>query len=264
MDRSAANRIEQIASRGSGERAERHRRIGRAEGREPHFGDRLLLRGGGDGERVHVGKLALVGRHAGRRIALDVLDRPHALLHRKLDVLDADVVLIVDEGLDAAVAEDMQRRAERPAGGSRRALDRRDPRFGGDEARRHGGCTPGCVALGERVGKTEHSVAGACRPLALNRRSGPEHLRDLVKRKLAARLRKEMDRGRPASGHQEGVAGKRAHAERIGGEAHGGYALPALNLVNCGLGRDLQACRTRPRPAAVPPRRRADPRPVRP
>ena len=114
----------------------------------------------------------------------------------------------------------------------------------GDEARRHGGRPPGCVALGERAGKAEHGVAGACRPLVLNRRSGPEHLRDLVKRKLAARLRKEMDRGRPASGHQEGVAGNRTHPERIGGEAHGGYALPALNLVNCGLGRNLQACRT--------------------
>ena len=105
--------IEQIAARGSGEGAEGHRRIGRAEGREPHFGDRFLLRGGGDGERVHVGELALVGRHAGGGVALDVLDRAHALLHRKLDVLDADVVLEVDEGLDAAVAEDMQRRAER-------------------------------------------------------------------------------------------------------------------------------------------------------
>jgi hypothetical protein len=70
--------------REAGESAESHRRIGRAEGRQADLGDRLAERGGGDGERVHVRGLALVGRHAGRGVALDVLDRAHALAHREL------------------------------------------------------------------------------------------------------------------------------------------------------------------------------------
>ena len=73
------------------------------------FAERL----GGDGERVHVGGLALIGRHAGRGVALDVLDRAQALAHRELDVLGADVVLEIDEGLGVPARRALERRAER-------------------------------------------------------------------------------------------------------------------------------------------------------
>ena len=45
---------------------------------------------------LHVGGLALVGRHAERRVALQVLDRAEILARRKLDVLHGHVVLEVD------------------------------------------------------------------------------------------------------------------------------------------------------------------------
>ena len=124
--------------------------VGRTEGREPHRRDRLLLDGRGDGERVHVGELALVGRHAGRGVALDVLDRAQALLDRELDVLDADVVLKVDESLDGSVAEHVQRRAERAAHGRGRAFDSVSAGAGRRGTRGLRRRAAGRVALGER------------------------------------------------------------------------------------------------------------------
>ena len=103
MNGRTADGIEQVAARGAGESAESHRRIGRAEGRQAHLGDRLRERSGGDGERIHVRKLALVGRHAGGGVALDVLDRAHALLDRQAHILGANVVLEIDERLHATV-----------------------------------------------------------------------------------------------------------------------------------------------------------------
>ena len=78
---------------------------------------------GRDRQAVDVRRLALVGRHAVRGVALDVLDRAQALADREADVLGGDVVLEVDEGLGGgAVAVGRQlaagragRRAARPA-----------------------------------------------------------------------------------------------------------------------------------------------------
>ena len=85
------------------DRPEGDRRIGRAEGREPDLRDVLAQRLGGDGQAVHVGGLALVGRHAVGGEALDVLDRAHAFAHGQPDVLGGDVVLEIDEGLHRRV-----------------------------------------------------------------------------------------------------------------------------------------------------------------
>ena len=117
MNGRAADGIEHFTARGAGECAEADRRVGRPEGGETHLGNRLLELGGGDGKRVHVGKLALVGRHAGGGVALDVLDRAHALLDGQAHILGANVVLEIDEGFRATVrgewAERWQRGAER-------------------------------------------------------------------------------------------------------------------------------------------------------
>ena len=86
----------------AGQRAEGRRRIGRAEGRQADLGLPLAERVGGDVEAVDVGHLALVGGHAVGGVALDVLDRAHALAHGEADVLGGDVVLVVDEGARAA------------------------------------------------------------------------------------------------------------------------------------------------------------------
>ena len=105
-----------------------------------------------------------------------MLDRAQALLDRELDVLDADVVLKVDEGLDAPVAEHVQGRAERAALGCGRALDGVGAGAGRGEAGRLRRRAAGRVALGERVGEPERRVAGAGGALALDRGAGPEHL----------------------------------------------------------------------------------------
>ena len=60
---------------------------------------RLAAQAGHDGEAVDVGRLALVGRHAERGVALEVLDRAEALALGERDVGGGDVVLEVDEGL---------------------------------------------------------------------------------------------------------------------------------------------------------------------
>ena len=113
MGRGPARRIEQRPARMVDDRAEGDRRVGRAEGGQPDLGDLLAERLGGDGQPVHVGRLALVGRHAVGGEALDVLDRTHAFMHRLPDVLGGDVVLEIDEGLDRGVRR--RRRVPHPA-----------------------------------------------------------------------------------------------------------------------------------------------------
>ena len=52
---------------------------------------------GDDRQRVDVRRLALVGRHAGRGVALDVLDGAKTFARRQLEILDRHVVLEIDE-----------------------------------------------------------------------------------------------------------------------------------------------------------------------
>ena len=65
----------------------------------PTSGTGLPELAGDDAERVQVRGLALVGRHAGRRVALDVLDRAEAFARREREVVRRHVVLEIDEGL---------------------------------------------------------------------------------------------------------------------------------------------------------------------
>ena len=99
VDRGLAGDLEGRVLVVAGEGAEGRRRVGRAEGGEADLRRRLAERVGGDHQAVDVRHLALVGRHAVGGVALDVLDRAHALADREADVLGGDVVLEVDEGL---------------------------------------------------------------------------------------------------------------------------------------------------------------------
>ena len=98
------------AARAPGERAEADRIVGRAEARRADGGDRQAARLGEDGEAVQVRGLALVGRHAERGVALQVLDRLEAFALRQAHVRRRDVVLQVDEGL--ALAGDLEERQQ--------------------------------------------------------------------------------------------------------------------------------------------------------
>ncbi len=161
MNGRAADGIEQIAARGACEGAEGHRRIGRAEGRQPDLGYRLLELGRGDRKRVHVRKLALVGRHAGRRVALDVLDRAHALLDRQGHILGANVVLEIDERFCATIHVNGRRVDMRSAKSGKTIADGVGMRPWRGEADRSRRRAPSRVAFHERARKIEARVAGA-------------------------------------------------------------------------------------------------------
>ena len=144
----------------AGEGAEGRRRVGRAEGGEPDLRRRLAEGVGGDHQAVDVRHLALVGGHAVGGVALDVLDRAHALADREADVLGGDVVLEVDEGLGLAGSRSVGSSLQVTPVPVRSAVDGvglRARRRG----RRRGGLRAGGGAVGERGGDAPEAAAGA-------------------------------------------------------------------------------------------------------
>ena len=125
--RRQARRAELLAAM-SARRARRSRPACRAGGRSwcRSAGWTWPVQLGHEREAGDVGGLALVGRHAERGVALQVLDRAEALALGERDVVGGDVVLEVDEGLAARAAHAPERRrtpcsparprAGRPAG----------------------------------------------------------------------------------------------------------------------------------------------------
>ena len=126
--------------------------VDRAAGQRRHRGD-----------AVDIGGLALIGRHAERRVALEVLDRDVALARGERDVLQRHVVLEVDPAPALVVGL-------RP-GGFDRVLARRRVRRGALAA-------AGLVPLAQRFGEREGAVGGA----------GDGHVRDAAKGTSAASL----------------------------------------------------------------------------
>ena len=92
-------RAEMLAAMRAGERADRHRHGRRAIAGGAGRGDGLAGERGHHGEAVDVRQLALVGRHAERGVALEVLDRAKALAVRQRDVGGGNVVLEIDKSL---------------------------------------------------------------------------------------------------------------------------------------------------------------------
>ena len=131
-------------------------------------------------QAVDVGGLALVGGHAERGVALEVLDRAEALVPGERHVVVGDVVLQVDEGLAARAAHAPQRR-RRPCSRGRRR---------------------GC----RRAGRSTPQSAAACRPGRWRRRPGrpPGRARRWRRRPRSCRAaacrarRRQGDRSRPA------------------------------------------------------------------
>ena len=90
---------------------------------KPDLRDGRVERLRGDRERVQVRGLALVGRHSGRGVALQVFDRAESLLRGKPQVAHRHVVLKVDEGLELAGRVCGGERAQGGSGPSGRRLD---------------------------------------------------------------------------------------------------------------------------------------------
>ena len=110
VQRRPPERLQMRAARLAGERAEADGVVGRAEAGRADGGDGQAARAGEDREPVQVGGLALVGRHAERRVALQVLDRIRSPPARQADVGRRDVVLEIDEGL--ALGGDLEERQQ--------------------------------------------------------------------------------------------------------------------------------------------------------
>ena len=110
--------LEMFAPGPAGERADRHGRVGRAEGGRADRRDVLAEGLGHQGQADDIAVLALVGRHAERRVALQMLDRDIALAMRRGGHRRGDVVLRVDEALqfaarNADLVDGSERRARR-------------------------------------------------------------------------------------------------------------------------------------------------------
>src|SRR5690606_13506115 len=95
LHRGVALGLEQLATVATGNRAETHRGVVRAEHGGAHLRDADAHGTGGDGQTVDVAQLALVGAETQRGVALDVLDRLEALAGGQLDAGRGDVVLQV-------------------------------------------------------------------------------------------------------------------------------------------------------------------------
>ena len=93
-----------LAAMARRDRGKAHRHIGRAEGRDAGFAHFAAFERREHGETVDVRGLALVGSHAERRVALQMLDRDVVLAHRERDVLGGDVVLQIDPDAAGVVA----------------------------------------------------------------------------------------------------------------------------------------------------------------
>ena len=203
-----ADRVEELVVVEAGKGAEGDRRVGRAEGRRADVLDAHAELAGDDGKRVNVRGLALVGAHAGRGVALHVLDRGEALAHGQAQVLGGDVVLEVDEGLLPA-GDEPDRRGQP----QRRLVHLRQLGRLGREARGPGGGGTGLGTLLQGRTQARGTVAGTGRAFRLERGAGHEAGEVLVVAEAAARLREEVDGGVPAARHEEKVAAvRRRHA----------------------------------------------------
>ena len=79
--------------------AEGNRRKGRTKAGCADIVHRRILERGHTTQRPQIGRLALIGRHAGRRIALHVFDGPEAFAVREIDIRHGRVMLQIDEHL---------------------------------------------------------------------------------------------------------------------------------------------------------------------
>ncbi len=125
VDRRHAHGIEEGAAVTAGEQRERDRYVRRPERRRAELARMDAEQLGGDSDRVHVRRLALVGAGADRREALHVLDRAQARADRAAYIGDRGVALQVDEAhVLVAVGQREGRRVRKARAG--RAADTLD------------------------------------------------------------------------------------------------------------------------------------------
>ncbi len=205
MDRRAALGIEQCAAGRPCESAERHGRVGHAERGVTDAAHRHVERVCDDRQRLHVRRLALVGCHARRGVALHMLDRAEPLARRQQDVLGGDVVLVVHEGACTRGGPVRRAPGERGRVDEVGAIDPPGRLVRGKTAASRG-ITPSGRTIGECGGEAVLAAAGAGGALALDREGGQVGTLLRIEAELAAGLREEVNRRRHAARHQQQVA----------------------------------------------------------
>ena len=240
VERRAAHRAEVRAHRAACNRAHSERRVRRAEsgGARVRNGDAAIF--GHQGQRIDVGGLALVGAHAERGVALQVLDRAIAFLMRDLDVLDGDVALEINEGLALG---SLRRRPGREdcVGPIRRVFRRIDgARLAEAGIGRSRGSGVGAVC--DCSGETECAHHRASSEMRGGEAARHEASDRFVILRLDAAVGREMHHRRPAAGHAHGIAfdGDGMHAA----QRHALDTLGAIDIENATAREDGDALRT--------------------
>ena len=189
------------------DRAKCDRRERSAECGQTHGRDRPVQRFGGNRKAMQVGRLALVRRHAIGGEALDMFDRVHALTHGEPHILGRHIVLEIDKRLDGCVGARARSRADHAA----------DPVGSAGRDNRLGLASAGCESLVQCCLQAVCAIAGADRNAFLRIGARQEALVCRIPCDLAARLRKQMHRRRPAAGHDQRVDGDLAFAPPLVG-----------------------------------------------
>ena len=230
-----------LADLPSGERAERHRRVRRPEGRRADFRGTLGRHRGDGQERIEVAGLALVRRHAAGRVALQELDVFESFGERDLGIGNRDVVQVV-EPLAAGLAVFC----------SRRYRDfRREWRLLHGRARNLQ--VPGPADLLECVPDRAHRVGETLieRGATIQRADRLQRRARALRAKTAARfveddrrarVRPEMDGRLPAAGDAERIAVD----VFSGAELHALESLAADRLDDARPGPDFDVLRAQP------------------
>ena len=120
----------------------------------------------------------------------------------KVDIPGGDVVLEIDECLDASGIGIGGQHANRPE-----AVGRRRGREGAAGAAARRGAAGG-KAFGENLAEIVAAIGGAGRAGCLDRLIRDEGIERRVEAQLAARLREQMHRRRPAARHADAIGGQ--------------------------------------------------------
>ena len=221
--------------------------------------------------------LALVGAHAERRVALDVLDRGEALARRQRDIGGGHVVVQIDKGCARPRRRGRQQQPGRRLGvgataGSRRLAAgqaRKPPRRGAPPRRlsaRHSAEREAAARRADAVDRWRRPSSGTKAASRSSKRSRPCGLGEQMQGRVpAARHREQVAidrdaRCRPpiavaaaAAPRRSRSAGRRRRDDRMAGiERHAGDRA-TRRLARLGAQIDDRR-RSRPRPRPAPPR----------
>ena len=208
VHRRLSHRICQLADIPACQHTESDGCIGRSEGGRADGGHLHAELTPQNRQCVDIGGLALIGAHAGCRVAFEVLHRPIAFARREPDIGSRHIVLKVDEVLG-------QRRASRALRQYPHRLDgcfllqlhaRRNGASAFAESGLRGGYLSGLTALRKYVGKLEGAARRSGRTLRLERFAGHEAGLLRVVGEPAPGLREQVHGGIPAAGHAHEIA----------------------------------------------------------